>query len=77
MRTFRIFLFIAIGALLISVAGCCCGGGGSDTSTTVIEKQPVSGAPLGDELIKLKEAHDKGAITDEEYEAAKKKMLKD
>jgi hypothetical protein len=64
--------------VLATLTGCCCGGG-SDT-TTVVEKQPinttVSTAPLGDELIKLKEAHDKGALTDKEYEDAKAKLLK-
>jgi len=61
--------------LALSVAGCCCGGDSKET--TVIEKQPVSVAPLGEELIKLKEAHEKGAMTDEEYEAAKKSLLKE
>jgi hypothetical protein len=32
---------------------------------------------LGEELIKLKEAHEKGAMTDKEYEDAKKNLLKE
>jgi hypothetical protein len=32
---------------------------------------------LGEELIKLKEAHEKGAMTDKEYEDAKKSLLKE
>jgi len=75
MKSLRMLLCIALGTLLISLAGCCCGGG-TDTETTVIEKQPVSVAPLGEELIKLKEAHEKGALSDEEYEAARQKLLK-
>ncbi len=61
-------------ALLLALGGCCCGGG-SDSQTTVIEKQPVSTAPLGEELIKLQEARDKGAISEHEYNAAKEKLL--
>ena len=41
------------------VAGCC--GGGSDKTTVVT--QPATAPPVGEELIKLKEAYDKGAIT--------------
>jgi hypothetical protein len=58
------------------LAGCCCGGGTDEKTTTIIEKQPVSTAPLGDELIKLQEAHDKGALSDKEYEDAKARLLK-
>ena len=59
--------------LLVVLSGCCCGG---DTETKVIEKQPVSSAPLGEELIKLQEAHDKGALSDKEYEDARERLLK-
>lgn len=69
-------------ALIVPMAGCCCGGGSSGGSsekstekTTVVEKQPVNVTPLGDELLKLQEAHEKGALTDQEYEAAKAKLL--
>ena len=60
--------------LLVVLSGCCCGG--TDTETKIIEKQPVSSAPLGEELIKLQEAHDKGALSDKEYEDAKERLLK-
>jgi len=59
---------------VLCLGGCCCGG---DTETKIIEKQPVSTAPLGEELIKLKEAHEKGAMSDEEYQKAKEKLLKE
>ena len=68
-------LFCLACTLLLTLGGCCCGGNG-ETKTTVIEKQPVSTAPLGDELIKLKEARDKGALSEKEYEDAKAKLLK-
>ena len=61
-------------ALLVVLSGCCCGG--SDTETKIIEKQPISSSPLGEELIKLQEAHDKGALSDKEYEDAKERLLK-
>jgi hypothetical protein len=41
----------------------------------VVEKQPISTAPLGEELIKLKEAYEKGAMSEKEYEEAKKNLL--
>lgn len=76
MKWSKSLLVLGLLALLVSLSGCCCGSG-SDKSTTVIEKQPVNTTPLGDELIKLKEAHEKGALTDKEYEDAKAKLLKD
>jgi hypothetical protein len=66
----KLCLLVLIAAFTLTVAGCCGGG-----ETKVVEKQPISTAPLGEELIKLKEAHDKGALTDEEYENAKKNLL--
>ncbi len=36
----------------------------------------VHGPTLGEELTDLKEAHDKGVISDEEYEKAKQSLLK-
>ena len=71
MKWCKSLLVLGLFALL---AGCCCGG--TDNNTTVIEKQPVNITPLGDELIKLKEAHEKGALTDQEYEEQKAKLLK-
>jgi uncharacterized membrane protein len=65
-------LFLLI--LIIVLSGCCCGG--TDTNTTVIEKQPVNTTPLGEELIRLKEAYDKGALTEKEYETQRAKLLK-
>jgi hypothetical protein len=75
MTYLKLATLLTIGALALTLAGCCCGGDSKET--TVIEKQPVSTAPLGEELIKLKEAHEKGAMTDKEYEDAKKNLLKE
>ena len=75
MTYLKLCTVLTVGALALTLAGCCCGGDSKET--TVIEKQPVSTAPLGEELIKLKEAHEKGAITDKEYVDAKKRLLKE
>jgi hypothetical protein len=75
MKTFRIFMMITMIAFLVTITGCCCGGG---TDTVVVEKEVA--APqvnVGDELLKLQQAKDQGTITEEEFEAAKKKLLKD
>ena len=71
MKSCKCFLFLVIFALSVALTGCCGGG-----ETTIVEKQPINTAPLGEQLIKLKEAHDKGAITDKEYEDQKAKLLK-
>jgi len=67
-------LMVVMLALIVPMAGCC-GGTSKETTHTVVEKQPVIVTPLGDELLKLKEAHESGALSDEEYEAAKAKLL--
>jgi hypothetical protein len=75
MRYLKLCAIVLTTALTLTLAGCCCGG--TDTETKIIEKQPVSTAPLGEELIKLKEARDKGAMSEQEYEAARKSLLKE
>lgn len=69
--------------LLTIFLASCCGGGKKETvvvpsegtvKETVIVK-PESSATTGKQLQDLKEAHDKGAITDEEFEKAKEKIL--
>jgi hypothetical protein len=64
----------------------CCGGGKKETvvvvpedsgsKETVIVSPEGGGATSGKQLQDLKAAHDQGAITDEEYEKAKEKILK-
>ena len=75
MKIARVFSLITLIAQAVSLAGCCCGGD-TTTETRIIEKQPIQTNPLGDELIKLKDASDKGAMTEQEYEDAKAKLLK-
>ena len=71
--------------LSVSLSACCCGGGketvevvvtpGESQGATGKSAAPVSGVTAGQELQDLKAAHDQGAITDEEFERAKKKIL--
>jgi len=70
MRWCKGLVIMAVFAMMFPLAGCCGG------KTTVVEQPAASSTPLGEELIKLKEAHEKGAISDKEFEAAKKKLLK-
>jgi uncharacterized membrane protein len=73
MNHFKLGIILVIAVFALTAAGCCCGG--TDTETKVVEKQPISTAPLGEELIKLKEAYEKGAMSEKEYEEAKKNLL--
>jgi len=68
--------------LSVSLSACC--GGGKETVVVVPAESEgssasgpatTSGATAGQELQDLKAAHDQGAITDEEFEKAKKKIL--
>ena len=73
MNHFKLGITLVIAVFALTAGGCCCGG--TDTETKVVEKQPISTAPLGEELIKLKEAYEKGAMSEKEYEEAKKNLL--
>jgi hypothetical protein len=65
----------AVVAVLVVVVGLylwgCCGG--SKETVVVPQSQPTP--TLGQELQDLEEAYKKGAISKDEYEAAKKKLL--
>ena len=68
---------LVLGLLL---SGCCCGGG-TDKETTIVKepsivKEPTSSVTKGQELQDLKAAHDQGALTDEEFQKEKEKLLK-
>ena len=54
-------------ALVLGLSAC----GGSSTKTTVTSTQPQ-----GQQLMDLKEAYDKGVITEKEYNNTKDKILK-
>lgn len=65
-----IFIF-----LTIFVTGCC--GGGKETVVVApAAATPAGGATAGQQLQDLKAAQDQGAITEEEFEKSKEKVLK-
>ena len=67
------YLVCALTIVIMSffLSGCC--GGGKET---VVVAPEGGGATAGQQLQDLKAAHDQGAITDEEFEKAKEKILK-
>ena len=68
--------------LTIFLTACCCGGGKETVVVTPAEATPEEatpeggGATAGQQLQDLKAAQDQGAITDEEFEKSKEKILK-
>jgi hypothetical protein len=58
----------------LNLAGCC-GGGSKETKTEKVIVPQSSTPTLGKELEDLESAYKKGAITKEEFEAAKKKLI--
>ena len=58
--------------IIAAFLGGCCGGGKKET---VIVPAQAGTPTLGKQLEDLESAHKKGAITEEEYTAAKKKLL--
>ena len=70
MKLIRGLVFVLMLAIGLCLWGCC---GGKKETIVVPQSQPAT--TLGDELKDLDEAHKKGAITKDEYEAAKKKIL--
>lgn len=66
MRGLRILAMAGLIAFGTALTGC--GGGGETKKTT-------AGPTVGKELTDLKSAYEKGAITKEEYEKAREKVL--
>ena len=63
--------------LTIFLTGCCCGGGKETVVVTPATDTPEGGgATAGQQLQDLKAAQDQGAITEEEFEKSKEKVLK-
>jgi hypothetical protein len=63
----NLVLLVVCGILLFGVAAC--GGGGADV------KSEITTTTVGQQLIDLKKALDGGAITQQEYERERKKIL--
>jgi hypothetical protein len=66
-RMKKVMATIAAGLLASTLVGC--GGGGAESTTQ------VSTQTLGQELTDLKAAYESGAMTESEYESARKKLL--
>ena len=67
----RVFLLGLMMVFILSLGGCC--GGGKETTVVTAPAAPTT--TLGQELKDLDEAYKNGAITKEEYEKAKKKLM--
>jgi len=66
-------LLVGMAIMVMVALGGCCGGG-----TTVKEEvsTTTTTTTLGDELKALKDAYDKGIITEKEYNTSKEKLIK-
>ena len=65
-------VFALLATLLSFTSGCAWSVGGTKTDSCTTPVRPTQ----GQQLIDLKKAHDQGAITGAEYEAAKQKVLR-
>ena len=68
-------LLVGIAIMTMVGLGGCCGGG-----STTVKEQPITTTTttttLGEELKSLKDAYDKGIITEKEYNTSKEKIIK-
>lgn len=69
-----VFLALLAASLLSGCIGLHIGGGGSRSTT--VDKTQTYDVTLGQQLIDLQKARDAGIITESEYNAQKKKLLK-
>jgi len=72
MNLFRVCVAVLIVLVGLNLAGCCTS---SKEKEKVIVPTQSTTPTLGKELEDLEQAYKKGAITKEEYEAGKKKLL--
>ncbi|MFH0997560.1 MAG: SHOCT domain-containing protein [Pseudomonadota bacterium] len=72
MRDCKVFWVGMVMLAMVGIGGCCGGG------TTVKEEvtTTTTTTTLGDELKALKDAYDKGIITEKEYNTSKEKIIK-
>jgi hypothetical protein len=74
MTRLRIFVALSLFFMILSASACGCLGGGSGSKAQVSTTSTTT--TLGQELTDLQKAHESGAITDEQYQKAKKELLK-
>ncbi len=70
-KVFRLW-FIGVMMIFAAFLGGCCGGG----SHTVKSESTTTTTTLGKELEDLKEAYDKGIISEKEYNASRERIIK-
>ena len=68
-------LLVGMAIMVMVGLGGCCGGG-----STTVKEQPINTTTttttLGEELKSLRDAYDRGIITEKEYNASKEKIIK-
>jgi hypothetical protein len=75
MKKLLLPVFLAVTTTLLSgCIGLHFGGGGSKSE--MVNKSQTYDVTLGQQLLDLQKAHDAGVITDSEYNAQKKKLLR-
>jgi hypothetical protein len=72
MKLTTFFIVVMIVVVGVYLAGCC---GGSKETVVAPPSQSPTTPTLGKQFEDLEQAYKKGAITKEEYETAKKKLL--
>ena len=84
MKKRQIIILVSLLAVVFSVSACGCLSGGKKKEKTAPAPTPApvpsvqSATPTtGQEFMDLKKAHDEGAITDEEFQRAKEKLLQE
>ena len=74
MNFLKVFL-LSLTMVFIFCLGGCCGGGGTTKVVTTPAAPAAPTTTLGQELKDLDDAYKQGAITKEEYEKAKQKLM--
>ena len=69
-------IFCAAAGVAVMFSGCLGPHFGGGTRTSVHNQSQTYDVSLGQQLIDLQKAHDQGIITDHEYNAQKKKLLR-
>ncbi len=79
MKKRQIIILVSLLAVVFIVSACGCLSGGKKKEKAAPAPEPVVVQPAtpteGQQFMDLKKAHDAGAITDEEFQRAKEKLL--
>ena len=79
MKKRQIIILVSLLAVAFSVSACGCLSGGKKKENAAPAPEPIAVQPAtpteGQQFMDLKKAHDAGAITDEEFQKAKEKLL--